>query len=237
VRRCTKYAEEDLSALLDDELPPEVRRTLLEHVARCEACRASMAGWEEDGRALRRVFAGPSAGRGFDQGVMGALVPPTEISLRPPRRRVAVTAAAALLLLAIFLGIDGFRRREEAAPESPAPETAAVTDPIEEYAAGRSDDAEPCLDLLWDRDADPDLRRRAGAALARRARALPPGDPRRRRLGLALVPLIHPDVDRPGREAALGALAALDASAPPLDVEDSREHALRAIRGWYARLR
>jgi hypothetical protein len=241
---------------VDGELDPSARAETEAHLASCATCRRTVELWREDAEAIAGAFAG--AGDGFDRAVLEALEPRSEISVLAPRDRLGRLAAAAVLALA-GLGAallhladrdtpprpareetgakTAARRPETTPPGSATPTFRSGLDPLEAFAAGLSSDANACVDLLWRRNAEARDRLRAAESLVEGLRTAPPRAAARRRLGLRLVPLLHPDVDPLARDAAIRALEVLFGDRRGYRVEASRTESLEAIRAWYAGLR
>lgn len=95
MRECSKV-QENLSAYLDDELPPEQREAIQAHLAVCPACRQELARLTRLWEALAALPSEPPP-EGLVEQVLARLA-----GRKAPRRRSLALAAS--VLLGVFLG-------------------------------------------------------------------------------------------------------------------------------------
>ena len=164
--RCRSY-DDDYSALLDGELPPERAAELSRHVAGCDRCRARLA-------SLRRVDtlvsarAEPPLPADLRAGLQARIEAgaDTDARSKPARRRrwlevpAAAALAAAAAALAYLMAPEEPAPREEpvrtartpapAAPDTTGADLAEV--PVEDVAVGLELEAMEELETLEDLD-------------------------------------------------------------------------------------
>lgn len=112
--RCREY-NQLLSAYLDGEVTAFERTELLQHLATCAACRATMDEYRSIGTQLRGLPPVQTPDELTDAIYAQTVdAPPRRLSLFTSRAGYPIAAAAAVLLVfvvAVFLLVDGYERR------------------------------------------------------------------------------------------------------------------------------
>lgn len=121
---------EDLTALLDGELPPERRTVIEEHLARCDACRALRDRLRSLDRLLVEALPAAAPSRDFEARLRARIGRQRALSAGGTWR-TWIAAAAALLLLAVAL-FALFRPTSPGAPSTPAQPVVAVGSDIDD---------------------------------------------------------------------------------------------------------
>jgi hypothetical protein len=171
--RCRSY-DDDWSALLDGELPPDRVAELSGHLAGCERCRVRVAALREvdalvaaraepafpadlGERLAARIRADAARAGGAGRGAPGGLAPTRRPRWLMPAAALAASTAAAALVLAVWPRA-GTPPLVTPPPDTPPPGTSPPSDlaalPVEDMAVGLELETVEELDLEAPEDLD-----------------------------------------------------------------------------------